>query len=68
MLSHERNLYTSEMSGLFDGECLFAFDSFLVNKIEIRLDFDREKLRACCAGRRLGPLILPPPNKDEPRI
>lgn len=56
------------MSGLFDGECLFAFDSFLVNKIEIRLDFDREKLRACCAGRRLGPLILPPPNKDEPRI
>jgi len=53
---------------LFDGECLFAVDSFLVKKIEIRLNFDSEKLRACSASRRLRPLILPLQNKDEPRI
>lgn len=56
------------MSGLFDGACLFALDSFLVKRREIRLDFDSEKLRACCASRRLRPLILPLQNKDEPRI
>ena len=53
---------------LFDGECLFAVDSFLVKKIEIRLNFDSEKLRVCSASRRLRPLILPLQNKDEPRI
>lgn len=53
---------------LFHGECLFAVDSFLVKKIEIRLNFNSEKLRACSASRRLRPLILPLQNKDEQRI
>lgn len=53
---------------LFDGECLFAVDSSLVKKIEIRLNFNSEKLRAFSASRRLRPLILPRQNKDEPRI
>lgn len=53
---------------LFDGNCLFSVDSLLVKKIEIRLNFDGEKLRACSTSRSLRASNFTSASKDEPRI
>lgn len=53
---------------LFDENCLFSVNSFLVKKIEIRLNFDSEKLRACSTSRNLKAPNFTSVSKDEPRI